>query len=284
MKTQDYEKIQELVRGGALFVCNHSAGKDSQAMYHVLRRFVPTKQLIIVHADLGRVEWSGNIDFIKATTNGEDMLIGKPVNAAKEPKDLLTQVRVKHQSNLAKGKKAPPWFNLGKRCWGTSDFKTGPSEVVVRHYMKKHGFTEVVWCLGIRAEESGSRSKGIDTKHFDATEKATGTGEAITFKIYGEKLTAAGRTGWKWYPIFDWTTAEVFEAIKAAGQEPHPMYAAGMSRLSCSFCAFGNKSDLRIAAKARPELYAEYVAMEKEVGYTMKPGVSLEDFTGIKAS
>ena len=52
-------EILELIERGALFVVNHSGGKDSQAMYLMLRDLVPAEQLVIVHADLGAVEWAG---------------------------------------------------------------------------------------------------------------------------------------------------------------------------------------------------------------------------------
>ena len=55
-------QVIDLIGRGALFVVNHSGGKDSQAMYLLLRQHVPAAQMVIVHADLGAVEWAGAVD------------------------------------------------------------------------------------------------------------------------------------------------------------------------------------------------------------------------------
>ena len=49
--------IDDLIRAGALFVANHSGGKDSQAMLIKLLERVPARQLLVVHASLGEAEW-----------------------------------------------------------------------------------------------------------------------------------------------------------------------------------------------------------------------------------
>lgn len=61
--------IQDLIDRGALFVVNHSGGKDSQAMYIKLAALVPHDQLLVVHATLGDIEWQGVQEHIKATIN-----------------------------------------------------------------------------------------------------------------------------------------------------------------------------------------------------------------------
>lgn len=81
---------------------------------------------------------------------------------------------------------------------------------------------------------------------------------------------------------------EVFVTIKKAGQEPHWVYGAGMTRLSCVLCIMASKNDLTIAACLNPLLYAMYVALEMEVGKTMMMPIkgvtkTLEEITEIKA-
>ena len=69
---------------------------------------------------------------------------------------------------------------------------------------------------------------------------------------------------------------------RAAGQSPHWAYAAGMSRLSCSFCILASRADLRRAAELRPGLYGVYAALEKRIGHTLSPSrVPLPELTGI---
>jgi len=232
---------------GALFVINHSGGKDSQAMTRVIRNLVPAEQIVVVHAELPGVDWDGIIDHIKSTIDGLE---------------LITCVAVKTFFDMVRHRQAFPSPKY-RQC--TSDLKRGPIEVVIRRLCRERGFTEVVSCQGIRAQESAARSK----------QKA--------LKI-NKRLSIAGRTIIEWLPIHDMLIDEVWQIIAEAGQSPHPAYAAGMSRLSCCFCIMASKADLVCAAKLRPQLYAETVALEQEVGHTMNmAGKGLEEVTGIQA-
>jgi hypothetical protein len=51
--------IKSLINRNALFVVNHSGGKDSQAMMARIVKFVPSSQILVVHAELPGVEWGG---------------------------------------------------------------------------------------------------------------------------------------------------------------------------------------------------------------------------------
>ena len=91
----------------------------------------------------------------------------------------------------------------------------------------------------------------------------------------------AGRAWFDWLPIHGLGTADVFHVIAEAGQSPHWAYAAGMSRLSCSFCILAilailaSRADLRRAAQLRPGFYREYVALERRMGHTFSTRVPL---------
>ena len=66
------QKIKNIIKNPeALIVCNHSGGKDSQSMYLYLRNFVPAERLVVIHAHLPEVEWSGTQEFIEDTINHE---------------------------------------------------------------------------------------------------------------------------------------------------------------------------------------------------------------------
>lgn len=69
------KEIQELINRGALFVCNDSAGKDSQAMKILLKNIIPKGQLIIIHANLPEVEWEGNLEHIKKYSDGHNVKV-----------------------------------------------------------------------------------------------------------------------------------------------------------------------------------------------------------------
>ena len=66
------------------------------------------------------------------------------------------------------------------------------------------------------------------------------------------------------------------------GQSPHWAYAAGMSKLSFSFCILASRADLRRAAELRPGLYREYVDLDRPVGHTLSPTrTPLPQLTGV---
>lgn len=241
-------EIAGLIRRGALFVVNHSGGKDSQAMYLMLRALVPAPQLVLVHADLGEVEWPGAQEHIAATTAGE------PLHVCRSRRTLLQMI-------AERGMFPSP---SQRQC--TSDLKRGPIERTIRQL----GVKLIVNCMGMRAQESSGRAK------------------LTAFKL-SERNSKAGREWYDWLPIHDLTADQVFAAITAAGQKPHWVYAAGMSRFSCCFCIMASKADLTTAARLNPELYRKYVDLERSTGQVMlMPSKAhgrqtLEQVTGIAA-
>lgn len=249
--------IADLVDEGALFICNHSGGKDSQAMFAYLTAHVPADQIVVVHADLGEVEWAGVQDHIRSQIGGFDL------NVVRAGKTFFQMVERRHATLQAAGKDTPPWPSASTRqC--TSDLKRGPVAKFTRHYVKESGHALVVNCLGLRAEESSARAK------------------RPAFKSIMRECTRA-RTVVEWLPIQDWPVASVWSAIEASGQIRHPAYDLGMTRLSCCFCILASKADLTTAAKHNPALYRRYVALEASTGYTMRFGAGLEAITGVAA-
>jgi DNA sulfur modification protein DndC len=225
--------IPELIARGALFVINHSAGKDSQAMTIRLRELVPPDQLVIVHAELPEVDWDGLEEHIRATAAGLPL--------------YLCRSRTKTFLSMVERRGMFPSPN-NRQC--TSDLKRGPIERTIRAIAKERGIKIIVNCVGIRAQESDSRSK------------------ASPFR-FSENNSKAGREWYEWLPIFDMTLDEVWATIRAAGQEPHWAYAEGMSRLSCVFCIMANRSDLLTAARLKPELARRYAQLERRINQTM---------------
>jgi hypothetical protein len=50
-----------------------------------------------------------------------------------------------------------------------------------------------------------------------------------------------------------------------------------MPRLSCCFCIFSPRSALLLAGKHNPELLAEYVAVEKQIGHRFRKELPLAE-------
>jgi 3'-phosphoadenosine 5'-phosphosulfate sulfotransferase (PAPS reductase)/FAD synthetase len=247
-------EIKDLVNRGAIFYVSHSGGKDSQAMYSLLREVIPADQLAVVHADLGEVEWTGVQEHIRANVLHQVNVV-KAVKKDGSEKTLLGMVEERGM-----------WPSSScRQC--TSDLKRGPIMKFIRHDLKARGASIAVNCTGIRAQESAARSKKEPLK-------------------LNERESKAGRQVYDWLPIFDLTTEEVFQVIADAGQRPFWAYERN-ERLSCVFCIMGSLNDLRHGAERNPQLYAKYVALEKKIGHTMftkgKDAISLEDYVGIKA-
>jgi len=234
-----------LVKAGALVVVNHSGGKDSQATYAVIRSLVPHAQIVVVHADLGEVEWGGVKTHIAENIDHE-LHIAQAIYKDGAEKTLLNMVERRGM------------FPSSAARWCTSDLKRGPAEKVIRRLSKETGRPIVISCFGFRAEESSARAK-----------------RPVWSK--NERNSKAGRVWFDFNPIHDLTTKEVFEVIASVDQEAHPAYAAGNERLSCVFCIFGSRNDLRLGAAARPELFAKYVELEQKVGHTIRHNESLAD-------
>ena len=60
---------QEVKNAQAIFV-NHSGGKDSQAMLAYLISLGLKEKLVVVHSDLGEMEWEPMSNFISNVFNG----------------------------------------------------------------------------------------------------------------------------------------------------------------------------------------------------------------------
>lgn len=225
----------------ALFVANHSGGKDSQAMLIRLAALVPAHRLLVIHASLGEVEWPGALEHAQDQAGA----LGAPFIVARSVKTFFQMVEHRHSVRPD----VPCWPSSScRQC--TSDLKRGPIQREIRRFVKAHGFTTVVNCMGLRAAESSSRAK------------------ATVFQR-NASASKAGREWYEWLPIHRLSTAAVFAIIADAGQQTHPAYALGNERLSCVFCIMGSANDIANGARQNPELFQKYVQLERRTGYTM---------------
>jgi 3'-phosphoadenosine 5'-phosphosulfate sulfotransferase (PAPS reductase)/FAD synthetase len=246
--------LTKAIKDGAIFYCSHSGGKDSACMYWYLRRIgVPDAQIVVVHANLGRVEHAGVIAHIRANIDHE-LHVVRAVDRNGQEHDLLEMVRRRYRLNPDR----PPWPSSSVR-YCTSDLKRGPIEKFIRQHMKRRGALLAVNCIGLRAAESRARARRNPWTE-------------------NKRLSKAGRQVADWLPIHHVSDQMLRTYRGYPDAAPlHPVYAEGNDRLSCAFCIFGCKGDLRNAARLYPELLAEYLAVEQETGFTMFNGESLAD-------
>jgi 3'-phosphoadenosine 5'-phosphosulfate sulfotransferase (PAPS reductase)/FAD synthetase len=225
---------------------NSSAGKDSQAMLDYVveqcdRAGVPRSRLVVAHADLGRVEWPGTRELAEEQARHYGLVF----HAVKRPQgDLLDHI-------AKRGMFPSP---AARFC--TSDHKRAQVHKLFTHLAAEslrdgHPPVRILNCLGLRAEESPARAR---KKPFARDERASN----------GRRVVDA------WLPIHSWSTAQVWERIRASGVRHHPAYDLGMPRLSCCFCIFSPRAALLLAGKHNPELLAEYVAVEKQIGHAFR--------------
>ena len=234
------EHVEALAASGALFVANHSGGKDSQAQLIKLLEVVPAAQILVIHASLGAMEWPGAMELAR----DQAAAAGLPFIVATATKTFLEMVERRFEGRP----EVPSWPSASTRqC--TSDLKRGPIQREVRRFAKANGYKVIVNCLGLRAQESPGRAKRKEFSHM--------------------RISNSVNTWYEWLPVHNLSTVEIFDTIEQAGQKPHYAYALGNDRLSCVFCIMASKKDLATGAAHNPGLLEQYDALEKRTGYTM---------------
>ena len=244
------QKIEEAPEG-ALFVANHSGGKDSQAMFEYLYWTVPHDQLIVVHAHLPGVEWEGTVQHIHDSTR--DI----PVYVVQADKTFFEIVE-------ARGMWPSPQF---RQC--TSSLKRDPISKFIRRFCKERCIDTVYNCIGLRAQESKNRAQRES--------------------FYEDKrLSIKSRKVYTVLPIHDYSVADVYgtcgvtlqelnkrRMLYANGAQDQALqgwpfiwtYVAGMSRHSCKLCIMSKKSDLTCSTQIDPENTEKYLMKEREINH-----------------
>jgi 3'-phosphoadenosine 5'-phosphosulfate sulfotransferase (PAPS reductase)/FAD synthetase len=226
-----------------------SGGKDSLAMAAyvawLLRQAGLLDRGVVVHADLGRVEWPGTPALVAAQAAHFGLRFLKVRRAAG---DLLQHVE-------AYGKWPTP---TTRYC--TADAKRGPIYTAftalaaeVRAARDSDAPVRILNCVGLRAEESPGRRR---RPNLCRDPRPSGKG---TVKIVDT-----------WLPIQHLTEAAVWSVCRASAAPIHPAYAAGFPRASCIFCIYAPEDALRLAGLLYPELLEEYVRVERKIGHDFK--------------
>jgi 3'-phosphoadenosine 5'-phosphosulfate sulfotransferase (PAPS reductase)/FAD synthetase len=266
-----------------IILINSSAGKDSQAtLTHLVNladsQHVDRSNLIVVHADLGRVEWPGT----KELAARQAAIYGLRFEVVSRAEDLLDQITTRHHRLRAKGDTTTPAWPSSKARYCTSDQKTSQvTKLITRLVTEKRnqGITRpvrILNCLGIRAAESPARAKKAPFGPDSAT-WSTPPRVATASREGREGIRHSKRTVDRWFPIFDWSDDDVWRFIRESGVPHHPAYDAGMSRLSCVFCVFSTKRELMLAARLNQDLGRQYADVERLVGHTFRQNLSIAE-------
>lgn len=238
---------------------NSSAGKDSQAMLDYLHERASLEgvlpRVVVVHADLGRVEWEGTRELAQAQAE----CYGLRFEVVERPQgDLLAHIE-KHGR-----------FPDKARRYCTSDHKTHQVYRLLTQLAAdwresqpeeaKKRPCRILNCLGMRADESNDRKK---MAALEPDRPASNGRREVT----------------RWLPIHDWSVEQVWARINASQSAglAHYCYALGMSRASCCFCILSSRKDLEISARHNPQLLAEYVRVEAKIEHRFRVDLSMAE-------
>lgn len=209
-------------------------------------------RVVAVHADLGRVEWSGT----KTLAELQSSMYGLRFEAvSRRQGDLL--------DHIEKHGKFPGRIKGGRNVrFCTSDHKRGPVMRVMTMLVRELGLdrpARILNCMGNRAQESRERAA------------------QSPFAVNRYATNKTKRHVWDWLPIHQWTLDEVWADIRAHSVPHHYAYDLGMPRLSCCFCVYAGEDALILAAQHNPELADEYVRVEIKIGHRFQHNLSMAE-------
>lgn len=237
-------EIRTLILAGSPVAIGVSGGKDSQAAalatFEHLDSLNHTGPRLLVHADLGSVEWKHSLPVCQrlASFLGVELVVVR-----RKQGGLMEQWETRWRSNVARYEDLStvtlvPCWSTPRMRFCTSGQKTSQISSELKRRFKG---LPIISVTGVRRDESRQRARA----EIADQDRSTGI--------------------WTWRPIIDWSVADVFAAIDARGLEPHPAYRNfGLTRVSCRFCIMSSLPDL-VAATGRAEthdLYREMVGLE----------------------
>ncbi|MEV7011746.1 phosphoadenosine phosphosulfate reductase family protein [Streptosporangium sp. NPDC051022] len=247
----------------AIVICS-SGGQDSTAMTAYLAEQITTQNytdpVVVIHNDLGTTDTGEPIEWAGAEQLAREhaAAYGFRFEVLRREKGGLWQ-QLLTERHLWMGERAR---------WCTADQKTSQGMKFVTRLTTELrdqlGITgrpvRVLYCLGLRAEESAGRRKqpplAVDTAH-----------------------SSGARTVTRWLPIHAWTLDQVWEQIRKAGLRTHDAYTRGMARLSCRLCILASVDDLMLSGALNPAVLADYRRAERELGHRFTATLSITQIT-----
>lgn len=242
-----------------VILINISGGKDSQAALDATVRAardagVPMSRLVTVFCDLGEDdEWPGTAQLAAehaAHYGLRHEVVRRMVDG--QPQSLTEHIEARGM-----------WPDAARR-YCTSDMKRAPVYRLLTRLAAEQraaGVTgrrvRILNVMGLRGQESPARAL---LPAFAPDDRAT---------------NATVRRVDTWLPIHHLSIGEVWAAIERAGTRPHPVYAAGMPRLSCRFCVLASRPALVRAAQLDPAGAEQRAQLEEKMGHTFRRDVTM---------
>ena len=258
------DEIAQLLGKNCVVAVGVSGGKDSQACALAVSRYLDSighqGPRVLIHADLGRVEWRDSLptcERLAAHLGWELMVVRRQAG------DMLARWQgrwannVKRYQELSCVRLILPWSTPSMR-FCTSELKV---DVITRALKKRFPTHDIVNVAGIRRQESASRKK-------------------MPVASPQAKLQRKGRAGYTWNAIIEWDIDEVFRYIADAGLALHEAYTRyGASRVSCTGCIMSSAEDLAAATRCQDnaEVYRAMVDLEADSTFAFQGARWLAD-------
>jgi 3'-phosphoadenosine 5'-phosphosulfate sulfotransferase (PAPS reductase)/FAD synthetase len=304
--------LREILAAGADCAISVSGGKDSQALLITAVNWLRAQgyggQIFAIFADLGRAEWPQTLPFLTRLCQS---LAVELVTVQREKGDLLDRF---HERRAALNDNAPFWPSTSAR-YCTSDLKRQP----IDHYLRRSRL--ILSLEGIRAQESEARAEkqplilrtSITGKRYremasldqiwqayqQESQTASIEQPSLFEDVSAQKVHKLPRLALTWYPLFEWSIGDVWQACGTTQEElaerraqyqegimredtvqrdrallgwpAHPAYVMGARRLSCSLCFLGDLVSLEAGARHNPAYYRSLCWLEIQSGYSFQP-------------
>lgn len=227
------EAVDQALQAGAAVAIGVSGGKDSQACAIAVCRHLDmighTGPRILIHSDLGLVEWTESAQVcadLAARLGVELVTVRRPAGGLMERWETRWESSVRRYAALETVTLVLPWSTPSMR-FCTSELKT---HVITAEIRRRFRGLPIVNVTGQRREESAKR-------------------RLLPVSSLNAALSRPGIPFLNWHPILHLSVEEVFGEIAAAGLEPHIAYTLWKSsRVSCRFCIMSSIQDLAAAA------------------------------------
>jgi 3'-phosphoadenosine 5'-phosphosulfate sulfotransferase (PAPS reductase)/FAD synthetase len=228
-----------------------SGGKDSCLLAFAVQRHLDQighqGPRILVHADLGRVEWKDSLPTCERLADrlGLELVVVRRTSGDMMDRWLQRwSDNVTRYQDLSCVKLISPWSSSAMR-FCTSELKVAP---ICRELIRRFPNTTIINAVGIRREESSGRKKAPIAKVQNA-------------------LTSVSRQtrGYNWNAVLHYLKRDVFARLEHEGFPVHEGYRLfGMDRISCSYCVLGSAADLAASASCpdNADVYREMVDLE----------------------
>lgn len=242
-------EVNTAIASNAAIAIGTSGGKDSVACALAVASHLDEMghhgPRVLVHADLGRVEWRDSLPSCERLARH---LGWELITVARKAGDMLARWEKRWENNVTRYRELScvklilPWSTPSMR-FCTSELKTA---VIASALRTRFPGRPIVNVTGVRREESANRSRMPVSQAMPAIARGSHQGIA-------------------WNAIIEWTLEDVFATITGAGLALHEAYARyGASRVSCAYCIMSSADDLRAAASCEDnhDVYRAMVDLE----------------------